>query len=272
MKIGFIGVGNLANAMIKGALASKAIDARDVFAYDIDKTKLSECAEKYGINPSLSAENLAKICDAIIIAVKPADFPNLLNNINESLKEKDPLIISTAAGTTLEYISSFLTYKPALVRIMPNINATVSEAMTAYCTNGKPSSSQVEFVEKFCSSFGKTAALDENKFPIFGVIAGCAPAFAYMFIDQLARAGVKLGMNKKLALQIAAQTVYGSAKYILECEEHPYELIDRVCSPGGTTIEGITALQEFGFTNAVTKAVEKAFEKDLKLSNEKQVK
>ena len=102
---------------------------------------------------------------------------------------------------------------------------------------------------------------------MFGVIAGAAPAFAYMFIDELARAGVKIGMNKKLSLQIAAQTVLGSAKYILESGEHPYELIDRVCSPGGTTLEGIAALQEFGFSNAITKAVDRALEKDTKLAS-----
>jgi len=267
MNIGFIGTGNLANAMIKGVLNAKAVDAQNIFAFDIDPAKLSAAAQKYGIKEAASVEELVEKCGVVLIVIKPADFPNLLKQIDDKLKAKDPLIISTAAGNSLEYISSFLTYTPALVRIMPNINATIGEAMSAYCTNGKPTPEQIEFVEKLCFSFGEVIPLDEKYFPMFGVIAGAAPAFAYMFIDELARAGVKIGMNKKLSLQIAAQTVLGSAKYILESGEHPYELIDRVCSPGGTTIEGIAALQEFGFSNAITKAVDRALEKDMKLAS-----
>lgn len=267
MKIGFIGTGNLANAMIKGILNAKAVDAQDIYAFDIDEPKLALAAQKYGIVQAASAEDLVKQCGVVLIAIKPADFPALLGRLDKTLQAADPLVISTAAGNSLEYISSFLTYRPALVRIMPNINATIGESMTAYCTNGRPSDAQTALVEKLCSAFGTVIPLDEKYFPMFGVIAGAAPAFAYMFIDELARAGVKIGMNKKLSLQIAAQTVLGSAKYILESGEHPYELIDRVCSPGGTTIEGIAALQEFGFSNAITKAVDRALEKDTKLAN-----
>ena len=237
MNIGFIGTGNMAGAMIKGMLKSGTFAAADISAFDIDKTKLALCSKKYGINALQSVEEIAEKCNSVIIAVKPADFPKLLASLDSILNEKDPLIVSIAAGNTLGYISSLLTYTPALVRIMPNINATIGEAMSAYCTNGRPDAAQTEFVEKFCSSFGEVMALDEKYFSAFGVIAGCAPAFAYMFIDELARAGVKIGMNKKLAIRVAAQTVLGSAQYILESGEHPYELIDRVCSPGGTTIE-----------------------------------
>ena len=267
MNIGFIGTGNLANAMIKGVLHSKTVDAKEIYAYDVDPAKLSLAAEKYGINQTASSRELVEKCGVVLVVIKPADFPNLLKQLDETLKAYDPLIISTAAGNSLDYISSFLTYKPALVRIMPNINATIGEAMSAHCNNGRVSDEQIKLVEKLCSSFGEVIPLDEKYFPMFGVIAGAAPAFAYMFIDELARAGVKIGMNKKLSLQIAAQTVLGSAKYILESGEHPYELIDRVCSPGGTTIEGIAALQEFGFSNAITKAVDRALEKDTKLAS-----
>lgn len=267
MNIGFIGTGNLANAMIKGILHSKAVDADKIYAFDVDPAKLSLAARAHGINQAASSQEVAENCGVVLIVIKPADFPNLLKQLDETFKAKDPLIISTAAGNSLAYISSFLTYNPALVRIMPNINATIGEAMSAYCTNGRPTDEQVKLVEKICAAFGEVIALDEKYFPMFGVIAGAAPAFAYMFIDELARAGVKIGMNKKLSLQIAAQTVLGSAKYILESGEHPYELIDRVCSPGGTTIEGIAALQEFGFSNAITKAVDRALEKDTKLAS-----
>lgn len=271
MKIGFIGTGNMANAMIKGMLNAETVTAQNIFAFDIDSAKLLMCAEKYGINSAASANEITDKCSAVFIAIKPADFPNLLKQLDESIKTNNPLIISIAAGTDINYISTFLSSTPALVRIMPNINATVGEAMTAYCTNSKVNAGQIKLIEKLCSSFGDVIALDEKYFPIFGVIAGAAPAFAYMFIDELARAAVKLGMNKKQALQIAAQTVLGSAKLVLESDEHPYELIDRVCSPGGITIEGITALQEFGFSNAITQAVERAYQKDSKLSGQKKL-
>lgn len=272
MNIGFIGTGNLANAMITGVLKSGMLPGSSIYAYDIDAAKLDAFCQRHGIRPSGSSAQLAEHCQAILLVVKPADFPTLLGQLDGTLKSKDPLLISMAAGNSLDYISSFLSYTPALVRVMPNINAAIGESMSAYCTNGRPDTTQTAFVETLCRAFGEVIALEEKYFPMFGVLAGCAPAFAYMFIDELARAGVKIGMNKKLALRIAAQTVLGSAKLILETEEHPYELIDRVCSPGGTTIEGVTALQESGFSNAVNKAVERAFEKDAKLAGLKKPK
>jgi pyrroline-5-carboxylate reductase len=268
MNIGFIGTGNMATAIIKGILHANTVEAENIFAFDIDGAKLELFAEKYGINPVASAQALVETCPVVFIAVKPANFPDLLKQLDESIKANDPMMISMAAGTSLDYITSLLSCSPALVRIMPNINATVGESMTAYCTNGKPDADQIKLVEQLCTSFGNVMALDEKYFPIFSVIAGAAPAFSYMFIDELARAAVKLGMNKKQALQIAAQTVLGSAKLVLDSDEHPYELIDRVCSPGGITIEGVTALQEFGFPNAINQAVEKAYLKDSKLGGQ----
>ena len=148
---------------------------------------------------------------------------------------------------------------------MPNINATVLEAMSAYCCSESVTDDQKEFANKLCSSFGKVIPLSESYFPLFCSIAGCAPAYAYMFIDSLARSAVKNGMNKSVALEIAAQTVLGSAKKILESDEHPWELIDKVCSPGGTTIEGIVSLQKDGFESAVCNAVDAALQKDKKV-------
>jgi pyrroline-5-carboxylate reductase len=121
MKLGFIGTGNLASAIIKGIVSSKALEANLIWAYDIYPEKPAKCAEKFGINIAQSADYIAREMDVVLIAVKPADFPNLLTNITDSLKKNNPLIISTAAGTSLKYISSFLNYDPSLVRIMPNI-------------------------------------------------------------------------------------------------------------------------------------------------------
>lgn len=148
---------------------------------------------------------------------------------------------------------------------MPNINAKVGAAMSALCANQQVTQAQKELVARLFCAVGQVKELDESFFPLFGVIAGSAPAFAYLFIDSLARAAVKNGMQKQAALEIAAQTVLGSAKLILESGEHPWVLIDQVCSPGGTTIEGIAALQETGFETGIRKAVDAALEKDRKL-------
>lgn len=265
MSLGFIGSGNMANAIIKGITSANAVEAKDVFIFDIDGTKCRQVAENYGVNACDSVESLIKECDTVLLAVKPFVFQTLLPQITEKLKEKNPLIISIAAGKTLEFIGENLNYSAKLVRVMPNVNAKVSAAMCAYCTNGNVSDSDKQFVEKIFNATGKIIPLDESYFPVFGVIAGCAPAYAYMFIDSLARGAVKNGMNKKVALEIAAQTVLGSAKLILESDEHPWELVDQVCSPAGTTIEGVTSLQANGFEAAVEKAVDAAVEKDARL-------
>lgn len=262
MKIGFIGAGNMASAIIKGAVQSGVFAAADILAYDLDSTKTAALASTLHITAAESAEALIAEADTVVLAIKPNVFANLLPSLSDALAKKNPLIISIAAGKTLEFIGGLLNFDAAIIRVMPNINATVGEAMSAYCFNSKVTDEQKALTEKLCGSFGKVMCLSENYFPLFGVIAGCSPAFSYMFIDALARAGVKNGMAKADALKIAAQAVYGSAKQILESETHPWDLIDRVCSPGGTTIEGVASLQADGLDAAVTRAVDAALDKD----------
>ena len=265
MKLGFIGAGNMAAAIIKGALSSGTAAPEDINVYDIDKAKTEACAEKHGVKACASAGELIGISDAVLLAVKPFNLKQLIGEIKSALQAKDPLIISILAGTDIAYIQSLLGFEAAIVRVMPNINATVGEAMSAYCPDGRVTQEQEAYVQTLCTSFGRAIKLEEKYFPAFGVLAGCSPAFVYMFIDELARSGVKIGLNKKQALEIVLQSVIGSARMVEKCEEHPYELIDRVCSPGGTTIEGVTALREYGFDTAIDKAVSSAYEKDFKL-------
>ncbi len=265
MKIGFIGAGNMASAIIKGAVRSDAFSAEDILAYDLNTAKTAVLHEELQITAADSCAALIAASDAVVLAVKPNVFESLLPTLSDVLQKKDPLIISIAAGKTIAFIEGLLQYDAAVVRVMPNINATVGEAMSAYCFNERVTNTQKALVETLCGAFGKVMCLSENAFPLFGVLAGCAPAYSYMFIDALARAGVKNGMAKTDALKIAAQTVYGSAKQILESGTHPWELVDRVCSPGGTTIEGVSSLQADGLDAAVTRAVEAALDKDKRL-------
>lgn len=263
MKIGFIGCGNMASAIINGIIDNNAVNSSDVYAYDIYEPAVNKAVESKQINACKSEIEVVKSSDVILLAVKPNVQVSVLNTIDGEVGDK--LLISIAAGKTIEFIESNLKCKAKIVRVMPNINAKVGEAISAYCFNELVNDDDKANVELLLNAIGKVLCLDENFFPLFGVIGGCGPAFAYMFIDAMARAGVKNGMKKSDALMISAQTVLGSAKMILESGEHPWQLIDNVCSPGGTTIEGVTSLQADGFEAAVHNAVDKALDKDKKL-------
>ncbi len=265
MSIGFIGCGNMASAIICGIIDNKAVKAEEVNVFDVYAPATDSIKAKYNINVFGTEEEIAINSDTVVLAVKPNVLSSVLKKIDGALGNKDTLIISIAAGKSTEFIANELTHDNRIIRVMPNINAKVSEAICAYTANVKATDEDKKLTAKIFSAVGKIIYLEENYFPLFGVLGGCTPALAYMFIDELARAGVKNGMKKDVALKISAQAVLGSAKMILESDEHPYELIDKVCSPGGTTIEAVTSLQESRFNSAIHKAVDKAVEKDSKL-------
>ena len=265
MQIGFIGAGNMASAILRGMVRSGKFAPDTLFAFDTQGEKTAALAGELGIQAADSAEALLAVCDAVVLAVKPNVFPALLPKLGAAARQRDPLMVSIAAGKTIAFIEDLLGYDAPVVRVMPNLNATVGEAMSAYCCSGRVTDEHRALVEAMCGAFGEVMALSESAFPLFGVLAGCAPAFSFQFIDALARAGVKHGMPKADALHIAAQTVLGSAKQILESGAHPWELIDRVCSPGGTTIEGVASLQADAFDAAVARAVDAALEKDSRI-------
>ncbi|MBQ7540900.1 MAG: pyrroline-5-carboxylate reductase [Clostridia bacterium] len=270
MKIGVIGTGNLASAVIGGAVRSGRISGEAFIVYDIFSEKARACCERFGASAADSAQQIAETCDVVILAVKPKDFAALLSALSPALEANDPLIVSVAAGLSIEYLTGFLGYAPRIARIMTNINAAVCGAMTAYCVGARVTAQDAAFLDSFCKSFGDAIALEESLFAQFGVLAGCVPAFAYKFVDEIARAGVQIGVRKDLALRIAAQTVLGSAQVVAEDDAHPYALIDRVCTPGGTTIDGIAALDALGFNDAVHQAVVRSFEKDIALAKAKE--
>jgi pyrroline-5-carboxylate reductase len=268
MKFGFIGVGVMAGAMLEGALRAGFLRPGQAMAYD----KRPGAAEKYGVPVAASASELAAQCDAVQLGCKPQDQPALLEEIDEALaankkRPNTPLLISIAAGIPLARITP---WAPRAVRLVPNINATVGESMTAYCAAPAVTPEELAFVQGYCECFGRALPLEEKYVPAFFVLSGSAPAFVYLFIDELARAGVAAGLPKALALEIAAQTALGSAQQVRQnaCGPgavHPYDLIDRVCSPGGMTIAGIHALREHGFEHAVAQGVLAALRREQEL-------
>lgn len=263
--IGFIGAGNMASAIIAGMCKAEFVNSSEIAVFDLDKAKTDYLAESCGITVKNSAGEIAETCDKIVLAVKPNIIASVLSDIDGIAKEKNPLFISIAAGKTTEYLRSCVSYEGKFIRIMPNINALVGAAVSGICGTENVSDEDMSFAESLCECFGTAVKIDEKLFPIFSAIGGCSPAFTYMYIDALARAAVKNGMPKAQALEVAAQAVLGSAKAVLESSDHPWALVDRVCSPGGTTIEGVASLQRDGFEAAVMSAVEASYNKDKKV-------
>lgn len=254
----------MASAIIGGAVSSNFVEGENICVFDVDESKAEYLNKEYGVKTCNSAEELAKNSEFIVLAVKPQIFPAVLPQIKESINNS--VVVSIGAGKTLEYIGSFLNENTPVIRVMPNINAKVGASMSAVCKNEFADDKALDFVKGLCNSFGEVVEIPESQFALFGVIAGCSPAYSFMFIDSMAREAVKNGMKKDEALKICAQAVLGSAKMILEDKENnPWALINSVCSPGGTTIEGVAKLQSEGFDTAVMNAVKASLEKDKKL-------
>ncbi len=269
MKLGFIGTGNLASAILRGVVAAGKIKPDEILIYDINSEKLMQLKSELNVSVAESVKQVAAECDNTVIAVKPKDFASLVDSIKDEIKNKNSLVISTAAGTEISKIINCFGFDARIIRIMPNLNAAVGESMTAYCASAAATDNDKAFAEEFCSCFGKFIELEEKYFSAFTAIAGSAPAFAFMFADALATAGIKYGLPAKIAQDIASQMLLGSAKLMLESPLALSQLIRNVCSPGGTTIEGVGSLKETGFENSVIKAVDKTVEKDKLMSAQK---
>lgn len=265
MNYGFIGAGNMGSAIFKGMIKSGFAEGKNIYIYDNNKEMTLKYKNELNINICDSYEDLIYSVDTVILAVKPNIFKTLLPEISKYIERYSPLIVSIAAGISLDKISELIGFETPIVRVMPNINAEISMSTTAYCGNSKATKENIETVKNCFNSVGYTVQLEEEKFPIFSAIAGCSPAYVYLFIDSLAKGAQKAGLNKKAALEIAANAVLGSTQMLINSKEHPWELIDKVCSPGGTTIEGICTLEEYKFESAVVKAVENSINKDKSL-------
>lgn len=268
MKIGFIGVGNMGSAILKGFLKNK-IPSKDIFIYDIDKERLNKFKQEYNVNTCVSYEELINNIDCLILAIKPNIFKEVLSQLAPFLKANDTLVVSIAAGIKIDFIKNILQNPSAqIVRIMPNINAEICMATSAYCYSDNVKEELLDEIISYFEKIGSIYYIEEEKFSIFTAIAGCSPAYVYLFIDSLAKGAQKMGISKKLALEIATNAVIGSANMLNKSNKHPWQLIDEVCSPGGTTIEGVCTLENENFQQAIVKAVENTIIKDLKFNKE----
>ena len=264
MKYGFIGLGNMSSAIIKGMVTSETFEATSIYGMNRTRSKTDALVESYGIQAASTIEELMEHVDVVILAVKPQMLPDVLPTVKANLRDGQ-IVISIAAGKTLDYLQQQLNTSAPIFRVMPNINAMIGASTSCYSTITTNDSNK-QLVEQLFSTVGTIVELPENLFSIFTTIGCASPAFTYLYIDSLARAAVRDGMPKEMALQIAASSVLGSAKMVLQSEEHPWSLIDQVCSPGGTTIQGVASLQINHFESTIYDAVDAVTAKDKALS------
>lgn len=263
-KIGFIGMGNMGYAILSGVLSKYQKEDIIFSEPNADRARaiMSDRGAVYGANAEV-----ARQAKYICLSIKPQVYETVLKEIAPHLREES-VLISIAPGITIEKIAGFLENNSIrIVRAMPNTPALIGEGMTGISYDEEVfSDEERDDIHTIFSSFGKYKKVDEKYMNAVVCMSGSSPAYAYMFIEALADAGVKLGLSKADAMELAAQTLYGSAKMVVESREHPAILRDRVCSPGGTTIEAVIKLEEEGFRNAIIKASEACYEKCIKLS------
>lgn len=261
-KIGFIGAGNMGGALILAA--SRADSQYELLIADKINEKAEDLSKKTQGKAKISDNaEIAEKCDLIFLGVKPAFMASTLGEIKDILmsREQNPTLVSMAAGVTIEKIAELSAANCPIIRIMPNMPVSLGEGMILYDI----SPAVTEEIEKefhlVMSKAGKLDRLPESLIDAGSALSGCGPAFVFMFIEALADGAVACGLPRDKAITYAAQTLIGSARLALESEKHTGALKDAVCSPGGSTIEGVRTLEESAFRGAVTDAVIASFEK-----------
>ena len=266
-KIGLIGAGNMGSAILRGMIDAEYVKASQMVVCDASKKRIEEIAADY---PSLtfcdSSVDLVEQCDMIILAVKPYILGGVLKEIRPALTEGKKLI-SIAAGWTVEMLTKAVEGTgAAFLRVMPNTPALVGEGMTALCEDTDFSDDDFAFAKGIFDAVGRTVVLPERLFDGVIAISGSSPAYVYMMIEAMADAGVKEGLPRAMAYELAAQAVLGSALMVLSSGEHPAGLKDAVCSPGGTTIEAVIELERKGFRGAIMDAMDACARKSREMS------
>jgi pyrroline-5-carboxylate reductase len=262
--IGFIGCGNMAQAMIGGIVKSNLVSSEMVISSNPTDKNLNKIKEQYNIVTTNSNKEVAKFSDVVILAVKPYKYFEVIDEIKPYLK-KDAVIVTIAAGITLEAMRNSLGDEAKIIRTMPNTPALVSEGMSALCANTNITKEELQDVTVIFESFGKVEILEEKLMDVVPAVSGSSPAYVYMFIEALGDGAVLQGMPRDKAYKMAAQAVLGAAKMVLETGEHPGKLKDNVCSPGGTTIEAVYTLEKNNFRGTVISAMESCTEKAIKM-------
>lgn len=264
MKLGIIGAGNMAMAIVNGLLKKGVFTPEEILVSRRDKNALEKWQEELKVNITTDNRKVAEEAEILLLAVKPQRMAGVIEEIKDRVRQEQ-LLITIAAGKTISWYEETFGKEIHLVRAMPNTPAMVKEGCTGYCINNKVSEEEKEKVEKILESYGKCYFLPESLMDTYGALAGSGPAFVFLFLEALADGAVLNGMPRQMAYEMAAQTLLGSSKLWQETKKHPGELKDMVCSPGGTTICGIQSLEEGSMRAAVMAAISSCVEKSRKL-------
>lgn len=259
-KVGFIGCGNMGSSMVGGLIKSGFLKSEEIIVSTKTEASSKKLRDEFKVATTLDSKTVAKESETIILAVKPNMYKSVVEEIKSELTE-DRLIITIAAGISIENMEEWLGDDLKIIRTMPNTPALVGQAMSAVCPNKNVSEEELKYCINIFESFGECEVLEEKYFDGFIAVAGSSPAYVFMFIEAMADGAVKLGIPRAKAYKMAAQSVLGSAKMVLETGKHPGELKDMVCSPAGTTIDAVVELEKLGFRNSVIQAMDKCAEK-----------
>ncbi len=264
MNIGFIGLGNMARAIIGGILGKGLVSEGGITGYDSLASARNMAAEKYGIALAADNNDVVSRSDVVVLAVKPQVIESVINEIKDEASE-DTLFISIAPGKSISWLEETFGKKVKIVRCMPNTPALVGEGMTGYCVNDAVSEEDRETAKDIIESFGRAEEVSEHLMAAVTSVSGSSPAYVFILIEAMADQAVADGMSRSQAYEFAAQAVLGSARMVLETGTHPAALKDMVCSPGGTTIEAVKVLEEAGFRAAIEEAMEACTQKALNM-------
>ncbi len=256
--IGFIGTGNMSQAIISGILKSNLYFKEEIFCSAKSEKTVEKVKNLYEVNVCSNIE-VVQNCKIIFLGVKPHVYASVLEEIKDYLSDK--ILISIAPLKTIEFLRSYTSENLKCVSSMPNTPALVCEGMSAISFSENLNKDEKEIILNLFKSFGEVEVVDESLMKAVVAVSGSAPAYVYMFIEALADGAVKHGMSRDMAYKFASQTVLGSAKMVLETNEHPAKLKDNVCSPGGTTIEAVCTLNKGGFQGLVTEAMDSVVKK-----------
>lgn len=259
MKIGFIGMGNMAKAIASGFIFSKKIQKENIFAFAPNQEKLKKNSEELGFVPCESILSLAESCDVFIMACKPYQIEGVLSEIKEKLFGK--VLVSVAAGWSYEKFHEILGNDVRIQCIMPNTPAMIGEGVMLFEKENSLNAGELKEIKDLFSSLGIIEELPASLMGIGGAISGCGPAFMDLIIEAYADAAVKYGISRQTAYKIVSQTMLGSAKLQLETGTHPGTLKDAVCSPGGTTIRGVDSLEKNGLRGICISSIDAIMKK-----------
>lgn len=269
--IGFVGAGNMAEALIKGLLAAGVAKAQ-VIASDHTAERVAHVRQIYGIAVSDDNRQVVSAADIVVLAVKPQIMPKVLEEIAGAVTA-EKLVVSIAAGVPIESIEAYLHQRARVVRVMPNTPALVQAGATALVAGAHATEADLATAKAIFDSVGTTVVLDdEGLMDAITGLSGSGPAYIFVIIDALADAGVRVGLSRDVSLALAAQTVLGAAKMLIETGEHPGALKDKVTSPGGTAIAGLHTLEQGGLRTTLINAVEAATKRSRELGEQAKAK